>query len=299
MPRSLRTATTRRVLVLFSAVLACAPVTAAEDEEALVKQGRKLYRKVCEECHGPEGHGDGEKARSLGFRPRDFGLGAFKCRCTPSGELPSDEDLLRVVTEGLDGTPMNGREKELSLDERRAVVAYVKTLTPRFADEEAPACIEIPEPQAASPSRIAEGSNIYRALSCWKCHGVTGRGDGPSADGLVDEWGAKIRVHNFVRSGKFKCGGDPRDIYRTLHTGMNGSPMASFTDAFAFAREDLGDLSQLEATFSTEEVGAIRAYLATQPDRAELRALSAEERRDLIDRRTWSLIAYLQSLLGS
>jgi hypothetical protein len=67
----------------------------------------------------------------LTFAPRNFTLGAFKWRCTPSGQPPSDEDLFRTVTKGLPGTPMEAHRKDLTEQERRAVVLFVKTLSPK------------------------------------------------------------------------------------------------------------------------------------------------------------------------
>jgi mono/diheme cytochrome c family protein len=255
---------------------------------------RKVYRRACEECHGREGHGDGEKARSLGFRARDFSRAAFKCRCTPSGALPTDDDLLRTVAQGLPGTPMTGHA-DLSPDEQRAAIAYVKSLVPRFASETAPACIEEPVAPSAEAD-VAEGRVVYRLLGCQKCHGAAGAADGPSAAALVDDWGDPIKVHNFVRSGKFKCGGEPSDLYRTLHTGMNGSPMPSFTTAFAFARGDVGDLGPIVAVFGEPAAAEARRYLDAQPDRAALGAMPESERAALVERRTWALVAYLRSL---
>lgn len=283
-----------RTVPLLACLLYLAPAAAAAAEDP--RAARKLYRQVCEECHGPQGHGDGEKARSLGIRARDFSHSSFKCRCTPSGALPTDDDLLRTVEQGLPGSPMTGHADDLSLEERRAVIAYVKTLAPRFATDTVPACIEVPEPPAAATAAVEEGRVVYRLLGCAKCHGATGEADGPSAGALVDDWGDRIRVHNFVRSGKFKCGGEPGDLYRTLHTGMNGSPMPSFTTAFAFVREDLADLAPLATQFGAAAADEVRDYLAQQPDRSALGAMADEERQALIERRTWALVAYLKSL---
>jgi mono/diheme cytochrome c family protein len=258
--------------------------------------GKKVYRRVCEECHGRQGHGDGERARSLGLRARDFSHGSFKCRCTPNGALPTDDDLLRTVAQGLPGTAMTGHG-DLSPDEQRAVIAHVKSLTPRFATETAPACIAAPPaPAAAGDAAVVEGRVVYRLLGCQKCHGATGEADGPSAAALVDDWSDPIRVHNFVRSGKFKCGGEPADLYRTLHTGMNGSPMPSFTAAFAFARGDVGDLAPIAAVFGAEGEQEVRQYLEAQPDRAALSAMAPSEQAALVERRSWALVAYLRSL---
>jgi mono/diheme cytochrome c family protein len=285
-----RTATTLTLLCLSLPALA-----RGQDASTEVAAGKKVYRKVCEECHGRQGHGDGEKARSMGFRARDFSRGSFKCRCTPTGALPTDEDLLRTLGEGLPGTPMLA-QPDLSPDELRAVVAFVKTLVPSFATETAPACIDIPEPPADLLAGVSEGRVLYRLLGCQKCHGPAGAADGPSAGALVDSWNDPIKVHNFVRAGKFKCGGEPADLYRTLHTGMNGSPMPSFTTALAFAREEVANLDAITAEFGAAGAEEARAYLDAQPDRQGLAALDHDAREKLVERRTWSLVAYLQSL---
>jgi mono/diheme cytochrome c family protein len=285
-----------RAAALTMALFALPASAQAQADPADAAVGKKVYRKVCDECHGREGHGDGERARSLGFRARDFSRGSFKCRCTPTGALPSDEDLGRTVAKGLPGTPMTGHA-DLTPHEQRAVIAFVKTLVPRWTTETAPSCIAIPAAPALDDAATAdEGRVIYRLLGCQKCHGAAGAADGPSAATLVDDWGDPIKVHNFARDGKFKCGGEPVDLYRTLHTGMNGSPMPSFTAAFAFAREDVADLAPLAAAFGAAAAEEARRYLDREPDRAALAAMAESARRPLIERRTWALVAYLRSL---
>jgi mono/diheme cytochrome c family protein len=259
-------------------------------------QGRKVYNDACLECHGPTGRGDGPKARKLGFRPRDLTLGAFKCRCTASGQLPTDEDLFRVVSRGMLGTPMLAHEKTLSAQDRQAVVQYIKTLTPRFSSEPAPQCVTIPDAPLRTEQSVFEGRQIYRILNCWKCHGKSGKGDGPASRDLKDDWGQPIRAYNFTVSNRLKCGGDDLDLYRVLHTGMNGSPMPSFDAAFAFARESVV-LDSLEGSFTSVELQELSSYLSGQPDAAAVKGLSPAARRTLVDRRTWALVHYLRSLL--
>jgi cytochrome c oxidase cbb3-type subunit 2 len=284
-----------RWLIAALGLAAAASAVAQPPASPEIAAGKKIYRQVCEECHGREGHGDGEKAKSLGFRARDFSHGAFKCRSTPSGALPTDDDLLRTIQRGLPGTPMTPHD-DLSVDDRRRLLGFVKTLAPRFASDTVPPPIAIPPAPASDGAAVEEGRVLYRLLGCGKCHGAAGAADGPSAASLVDDWGDPIKVHNFVRTGKFKCGGDPADLYRTLHTGMNGSPMPSFTAAFAFAREDVADLAPVAAVFGEAGAAEARRYLDAQLDRAAVAALAPEARQSLIDRRTWSLIAYLRSL---
>jgi len=46
-------------------------------------------------CHGEHGDGRGYSAQWFDPRPRDFTRAIFKCRSTPSGTLPVDDDLVR------------------------------------------------------------------------------------------------------------------------------------------------------------------------------------------------------------
>ncbi len=264
--------------------------------ESVLEQGKKVYHARCVECHGPQGRGDGPKARELGFHPRDFTLGAFKCRCTPSGQLPTDEDLLRIVTNGMPGTPMQPHAN-LSLADRQAVVQYIKTLSPGFSSSPPPKCVDLPAPPQATPAAISEGRQVYRVLGCWKCHGAKGRGDGPSAADLKDDWGRPIRAYNFTAARRFKCGADDRDLYRTLVTGMNGSPMPSFEEALLFGREAVSDLTQYKGTYGAEDLAELKSYLSAQPTTSDIKDMSPSGRESLIEKRAWALVHYLKSLV--
>lgn len=283
---------------LVSLAGAIAAQQAQPDSAADLQLGRKVYAEACLECHGTEGHGDGPKARKLGFHPRKLSLGSFKCRCTASGDLPTDDDLYRVVTRGMSGTPMQPHEKTLSETERRAVVQYIKTLTPGFASAPTLRCIRLaPSPVQPAANTIAEGEQIYRVLECWKCHGKTGKGDGPVAAGLKDDWGNPIRAYNFTVMKRFKCGVEDADIYRTLLTGMNGSPMPSYGKALLFGREGTYDVGAYQAEFDAAEFKELQDYLSRQPAQAAIKALSPQAQEDLEDRRAWALVYYLKSLI--
>jgi mono/diheme cytochrome c family protein len=279
-------------------VLAVPLLWLAIGDSQAADRGRKVYSEACLECHGSAGRGDGPKAKKLGFRPRDLSLGAFKCRCTASGGLPTDEDLFRVVSDGMPGTPMPAHEKTLSVEDRRAVVVYIKTLTPGFSAGAASPCITIPDAPPRTEQSVFEGRQVYRILGCGKCHGKAGKGDGPASRGLKDDWGQPIRAYNFTVPNRLKCGGQDGDLYRVLHTGMNGSPMPSFEAAFAFARES-APLDSLKADLTAAELQELNSYLGAQPDAATLKGLTSVDRRALIDRRTWALVHYLRSLVVS
>jgi len=78
--------------------------------------------------------------------------------------------------------------------------------------------------------RIKEGRVQFQKLECWKCHGVTGQGNGPSADTLVDDENRPIKPFNFHDSQNFKCGSSDQTMYKDFMTGLDGSPMPSFSD---------------------------------------------------------------------
>ncbi len=209
--------------------------------EALIARGKQVYERHCVACHGVEGDGNGPAATFLHVqRPRNFTYGIFKFRLT-KGPLPSDADLLRTITRGVRGTAMPAWF-ELPLEDRLAVIQYVKyELTVDrsdpsgpyyfFAEEDPGPALEIGTPPPPTPELLAHGKDIWQRAKCWECHGQTGRGDGEKAPGLKDDWGFPIVPANLAR-GLFKSGPKVQDIFRTMTTGLAGTPMPSFRDAF-------------------------------------------------------------------
>jgi cytochrome c oxidase cbb3-type subunit 2 len=192
-----------------------------------------VFDSYCAGCHGVAGDGKGPAAAMLIVKPRDFTTGTYKFRSTPNGALPTDADLLRTVTHGVNRTSM----PEWSLlpeRERVAVVAYVKSFYPAW-DEQGPGTpIAIPPPPSTvgSPESIARGRELYEMLECGQCHGATGHGDGPSAATLApDVWGNPQKPFDFTK-GALKSGAAAEDVYRTFMTGLNGTAMPSYADVF-------------------------------------------------------------------
>ena len=195
----------------------------------------ELYERHCSLCHGPEGRGDGAAAARLPTPPADFSSGNFKLRSTPSGALPTREDLLGTITRGVPGTGMPSFAA-LPLEDRRALVAEVETLSkPRdggpsyFEARPSRRPIAVPARARATPRIIAQGRKLYGDLSCPSCHGADGRGDGPSAAELKDYAGRPLHPTDFTL-GVFKGGADPRQLYLRIATGLNGTPMAEYGD---------------------------------------------------------------------
>ena len=77
-----------------------------EDLTGNPKRGAHLYRRYCAGCHGEEGNGEGENARHLDPRPRDFTTAVYKCRSTPTESLPSDEDLFSTIEHNVHANAM-------------------------------------------------------------------------------------------------------------------------------------------------------------------------------------------------
>ncbi|GIX47159.1 MAG: hypothetical protein KatS3mg131_1370 [Candidatus Tectimicrobiota bacterium] len=206
-------------LVLLTTAALAAPPPAVTP--ALLAQGKALYEKQCAVCHGTEGKGNGPAADFLFPKPRDFTSGVFKLRSTPLGEPPTDADLFRTLTRGLPGSAMPGFAF-LSETERWALVAYVKQLASiKVPPEEV---VAIPPETPATLASIERGRKIYFEAGCDQCHGPEGRGDGPQAKELEDDWGTPIFPANLPLA-RFKGGGTPQDLYRTLATGVDGTPM--------------------------------------------------------------------------
>ncbi len=198
-------------------------------ENALtVAAGREIYEDRCIACHGEKGDGKGDKADELNTKPRDFTSGLYKFRSTPSGSLPRDEDIYTTISRGLRGTsmlPWFGLTKE----EKWEVTYYLKTFTEWFAEEKPEPAIVMPELSAPLTELVKRGRQVYKRAECFTCHGKQGRGDGDRADELEDDWGRPIRPRDFT-SEAFKRGARIQDIFLTVATGLDGTPMPSSVD---------------------------------------------------------------------
>lgn len=198
-----------------------------------------MYSTYCASCHGEQGDGQGRAAYLVFPKPRNFERGLFKLRSTPEGMLPTDDDLIRSVTQGIPGTSMLDFAGLLSDAQIRAVVEHVKALTPAFAEAQpirAEQLLSIPDPPPPTPELVELGRETYEKLRCAQCHGPAGRGDGPAAPTLEDSEGNPFPAADFTY-GIFKSGGTPADLYRTFLTGMAGTPMPSYASALTSDQE--------------------------------------------------------------
>ena len=187
------------------------------------------YRRYCVGCHGELGDGNGENAVWLDPKPRDFQLAVFKCRSTPTGTLPTDEDLFNTVARGLDRSNMP-IWNTFTKHQRADLVAWIKHFSPRWQNEKAGTPIQIPPEPEVTPDRVKAGQEVFGRVQCWKCHGVQGMANGPSASTLTDDLGRPILAYNFTDGSRPKCGDTDQDIYKIFMTGLDGTPMPSFAD---------------------------------------------------------------------
>lgn len=232
MTRSLTTSLVVGLLLLSATPAAAKP---APDLAA----GREAYVTNCARCHGETGRGDGPDAKRMVPRPRDFSMGSYKYRTTASGTPPTDDDLFQTITYGLAGTRMPGWEG-LSEETRWQLVAYVKSLSPKF-ESLTPQPVEFGHDPGPTGINLAKGKQLYADLGCAACHGAQGRADGPSAKTLVDDWSQPIRPINLTHGWTYRWGAEPPQIVARLMTGLDGTPMPSYAESVA--TEDLWQLA--------------------------------------------------------
>jgi mono/diheme cytochrome c family protein len=141
----------------------------------VLSRGYDLYTRYCVTCHGEHGDGDGPAGVGMNPAPRDFRTATFKFAGASDQELPHDEELVRIVRDGLDGTAM--RPWDLHERELDAVVQYIKSFSPPGQGFRDPARKvsrpEIPEDPFAGreAEAIAEGERLYHTvLQCNQCH---------------------------------------------------------------------------------------------------------------------------------
>jgi mono/diheme cytochrome c family protein len=213
----------------FTLPSARAAETAISPSRQTLYLGQKIYQINCAVCHGVVGDGNGPAASMFRIRPRDFRPGIYKFRSTPSGSLPTDDDLLRTVSHGLRWTGMIGRS-DLGESNGRAVIQFIKTFSPRFVKEKPGKPIAVPSAPGKTQEILAEGKRLYKEVGCNGCHGERGRGDGPSAGALKDDWGWKIWPSDLVWR-PLKRGSDTREAYLTLVTGLSGTPMPAYASS--------------------------------------------------------------------
>lgn len=225
-------------------------------------QGLQVYTRQCAGCHGTTGDGQGPAAKYLDPPPRDYRLGRFKFISTPRGSKPRRADLVRIIRRGAKGTSMPAF-RWMSPEDLDAVVDYVILLSSRgeleyrlmkvaeaelAEEDDLDSAIttenldliagmwnrsetQLVQPLTPEPlsddSSIEAGAKAFVRLNCYKCHGADGRGN-KTQDVGKDDWG-RIAHAADLTTGTLHGGRRPIDIYRRIHSGINGTPMPAFS----------------------------------------------------------------------
>jgi DMSO reductase family type II enzyme heme b subunit len=245
-------------------------VTIAVASSALgqdLERGERLYDRWCAECHGTGGAGDGSAAPYMMPRPRDFTIGVYQIRTTPNGELPSDADLAEIIERGMPGTAMPGWASKFNAGEIGDLVAYIKSLSRFFEQFGAPEPLDFGRSPRLTEEGLARGRQLYEEIECFKCHGDAGRGDGQSAPTLQDDLDFPVRAADLTESWNFNGGGTVEDIYRRLRTGLDGTPMPSFSDLLDsgfMSEEELWYLAQYVRSLGPDQPPRVREVIAAR-----------------------------------
>ena len=116
-----------------------------------------------------------------------------------SGRLPTERSR-RIRTSSTSSgaacrTPRCPPGPRLSDEEVSNLAYFITTFSPDFSNaENVPKPMEFPSAPASTNETIELGKKLYEENGCLKCHGNLGRGDGPSAPTLVDDFGHPIRA---------------------------------------------------------------------------------------------------------
>ena len=266
----------RKALLAAAALFLTTAWSAAQPQPDLGSQqqqaaGKVLYDQYCSQCHGENGDGLGLAAPYLKPQPRDFTQGKFKIRTTPTGAVPSHEDLKNIIRRGMPYTSMP--EWPQFSDQQLSNLAYhIKAFADDFEDPAAYGdSLQIPSPPSPSEESIQRGRQLYEDMGCIRCHGEAGRGDGTAAREQTDDWGYHLRPADMTKPWTFRGGSERQDVYRTFMTGLNGTPMPSYADEGTLAPQDRWPM--VDYVFSLSE--------SPQPNYASL--LTAVPAADAID----------------
>jgi len=103
---------------------------------------------------------------------------------------------------------------------------------------------------ASKNGAIARGKKVFHEMQCISCHGINGKGHEAKTN-MKDERGLPIMAADLTQPSSFGNGNARKDIFRTVMTGLDGSPMPSFVDLFVGEEDRAWDL--VEYVYSLQE----------------------------------------------
>jgi DMSO reductase family type II enzyme heme b subunit len=235
-----------KTIIVFALMLLVPLASSAQ-----MDRGKMLYDSWCAQCHGYEGDGKGYASGQYTLpQPRAFDSGTYKFRTTASGDRPTDEDITRSTRKGNPGTTMPPWAR-FTDDEVKDIVEYVKSFEEETFEEDAEP-FKIGKPPAASDAILKQGKEIFEKAKCWECHGKAGKGEGEKGwqKDFKNDWGTRAYPTDLTQSWEYRGGSALEDIFRTVTSGFDGTPMASFQSSYS--DEERWALSHFVKSLQTE-----------------------------------------------
>jgi len=169
--------------------------------------------------------GKGPQADRLKTKPRDFTRRHLQISFDPVRIAAAGQRLSANYYQGRERNGHVGPTPAIKRGKRSRCAISQNHSFSGFQNEKALPAIVIPPKPPVTSSLISSGKSEYQEAGCAQCHGVAGKGDGPSAKDLKDDWGSPITPADLTLK-PFKSGPDPQDLYRMISTGLNGTPIA-------------------------------------------------------------------------
>ena len=221
----------------------------AAAKSGVAAKGKEIYDKRCTWCHGAEGAGDGAAKDRLNPPPRDFTSGNYKIRTSNFEDMvPNDDDVFRMIRDGMPGTAMPGWSDMLSEQDMWDLTAYVKS----FASYDKPPTkqVDFGTQVKSSAESIEKGKKLFEdGDRCVECHGKTGKGS--ASKRLKGDGGERTWPRNLTKPWTFRGSNDPKDIFTRVSTGIAGTEMPSFAD------------QKSKKKLTTEEIWHVANYVAS------------------------------------
>jgi cytochrome c oxidase cbb3-type subunit 2 len=194
------------------------------------------------------GDGNGEAARFLDPKPRDFQTCQVKFAAVPAGSPPRDADYEDIITNGLKGTAMPAFPF-IPQREKSALIAYLRSFCEKNQAPAAPVMIAA-DPWRSNPTGgIAEGERLYHGFArCWSCHpayveygtmaGHMKSFEMPPAwrpniyepETKDSSWGAPLEAPDFL-TARIKTGTELADVVQVIGAGVGGTAMPTWAGA--------------------------------------------------------------------
>lgn len=213
------------LLTICSGLLVAGPAAA---KPGTADKGKEIYDKRCTWCHGAEGDGAGASKDFLNPPPRDFTSGNYKIKSSSFPDMvPSDDDVFRMIRDGMPATAMPGWSDLLSEQDMWDLAAYVKS----FAQYDKPPAklVDYGTQVSSSSESIEKGKKLFEdGDRCVECHGKSGKGS--LTKRLKGDAGERTWPRNLTKPWTYRGSSDPKDIFTRISTGIPGTEMPSFAD---------------------------------------------------------------------